>query len=150
VFDQIVKRNLDCSLKNFFDFYLVLQGVMERELGKTLFRMFDAREVCQLVLNNPPFSLGGRFDNKEISVEGKSAQHYGANQSQYVDPIVLPGTHWVRQKWVSNENGAILFIVAGKDDKMTHGFAADIIEDEIVAFRVFSGAIVEIGGAQAR
>ena len=62
---------------------------MERELGKTDFRMFNAKEVCQLVLDNPPFSLGGRFDNKEISVEGKSAQHYGANQPQYVDPIVL-------------------------------------------------------------
>ena len=122
---------------------------MERELGKTDFRMFNAKEVCQLVLDNPPFSLGGRFENKEISVEGESAQHYGANQSQYVDPIVLPGSHWIRQKWVSNENGAILFVVAGEDYKMPHGFAAGIIEVEIVAFRVFSGAIVEIGGAQA-
>jgi hypothetical protein len=101
------------------------------------------------VLPTPPFALGDRFNDEEISVEGESAQHYGANQPQYVDPIVLPGTHWVRQKWVSNENRAILFIVSGKDDKMTHGFSADIIEDEIVAFRAFSGAIVEIGGAQA-
>ena len=87
--DQIVKRNLDCSLKIFFDIYLVLRRVMERELGKTDFRMFNAKEVCQPVLDNPPFSLDGRFENKEISVEGESAQHYGANQSQYVDPVVL-------------------------------------------------------------
>ena len=100
-------------------------------------------------LNNTPFSFGDRFEDEEISVEGESAEHYGANQPQYVDAVVLPGTHWVRQKWVSNENRAILFIVAGKDDKVTHGFAADIIEDEIVTFRVFSGAIVKIGGAQA-
>ena len=42
---------------------------MERELGKTDFRMFNAKEVCQPVLDNPPFSLDGRFENKEISVD---------------------------------------------------------------------------------
>ena len=90
MFDQIVKPNLNCFLKIFLDFYLVLRRVMKRELGKTDFGMFNAKEVSQLVLNNPPFSLGGRFDNKEISVEGKSAKHYGANQAQYVDAVVLP------------------------------------------------------------
>jgi hypothetical protein len=102
-----------------------------------------------MLLKHPPFSLGDRFDDEEIAVEGKSAEHYGADQSQYVDTVVLPRTHWVRQEWVGNENRAILFVVAGEDNKMAHGFTPDIIEDEIVAFRVFSGAIVEIGGAQA-
>ena len=98
-------------------------------------------------LNNPPFSLGGRFNDEEIAVEGKSAEHYGANKPQYVDTVVLPGTNWIRQERVRNENRAILFVVASKDDKMAHGFAADVIKAEIAAFRVFSGAIIEIGGA---
>ncbi len=78
-------------------------------------------------LNNPPFSLGERFDDEEIAVKGKSAKHHSANQPQYVDTVVLSSTHWVRQQRVRNENRAILFVIAGKDDKMAHGFAADVI-----------------------
>lgn len=111
--------------------------------------LFKPEQIIGVLLKDPPFSPGGRFDDEEIAVEGKSAEHYGANQPQHVDTVVLPGTNWIRQEWVRNENRAILFVVASKDDKMTHGFAADVIEDEIFAFRVFSGAIVEIGGAQA-
>ena len=43
-----------------------------------------------MVLRRPFFSLGDRFDDEEIAVEGKSAKHYGANQAQYVDAVVLP------------------------------------------------------------
>ena len=109
-----------------------------------------AEEIICILLTNPPFSLGDRFDDEEISVEGKRAEHHGANQPQYVDTVVLPGTCWIRQQWVCNENGTILFVIADKDDKMPHGSAADVIIEEIVAFGVLSGAIVEISGAQAR
>ena len=112
-------------------------------------RLFKPEQIVGILLKHSPFSSGGRFDDQEIAVEGKRAEHYSANQPQYVDTVVLPRAYGVRQEWIRNENRAILFVIAGEDDKMAHGFAADIIKDEIVAFGVFSGGIVEIGGAQA-
>ena len=52
--------------------------------------MLKAEQTKSILLEEPPFSPEGGFDNEEVAVEGKSAKHYGANQSQYVDPVVLP------------------------------------------------------------
>jgi len=114
-----------------------------------MLRPLKTGQIFGMFLKNPPFSLRGGFDDEEIAVEGKSAEHYGADQPQYVDAVVLSGTRWVLQQRVRNENRPIFLVVAGKDDKVTHGLTADVIEEEIVTFRVFSGGIVKIGGAQS-